>query len=78
MTTTTWHLTNRNKRGIALDLKSLRATEVVERLVEWADVLVVKFPHPVRKRLNLTYESPGAFEPTAHLRRHYGLRRRGP
>jgi crotonobetainyl-CoA:carnitine CoA-transferase CaiB-like acyl-CoA transferase len=51
-----WHLTNRNKRGIALDLKSLRATEVVERLVKWADVLVVNFPHPVRKRLNLTYE----------------------
>jgi crotonobetainyl-CoA:carnitine CoA-transferase CaiB-like acyl-CoA transferase len=51
-----WHLTNRNKRGIALDLKSLRAMEVVERLVKWADVLVVNFPHPVRKRLNLTYE----------------------
>ena len=30
--------------------------EVLERLVKWADVLVVNFPPPVRKRLKLTYE----------------------
>src|SRR5712691_769568 len=52
-----WHLTNRNKRGIAVDLKSPRAKDIVERLVKWADVLVINFPHPVRKRLNLTYEN---------------------
>jgi enoyl-CoA hydratase/carnithine racemase len=41
---------------MAVDLKSPRATEVLERLVKWADVLVINFPHPVRKRLKLTYE----------------------
>ncbi len=51
-----WHLDNRNKRGLAVDLKSARAKEVLERLVKWADVLVVNFPPPVRKRLKLTYE----------------------
>jgi crotonobetainyl-CoA:carnitine CoA-transferase CaiB-like acyl-CoA transferase len=51
-----WHLSNRNKRGMALDLKSPRSREILERLVKWADVLVVNFPHPVRKRLKLTYE----------------------
>jgi crotonobetainyl-CoA:carnitine CoA-transferase CaiB-like acyl-CoA transferase len=51
-----WHLDNRNKRGMAVDLKSPRATEILERLVKWADVLVINFPHPVRKRLKLTYE----------------------
>lgn len=51
-----WHLANRNKRGMALDLKSPRARVVLERLVKWADVLVVNFPPPVRKRLKLTYE----------------------
>ena len=51
-----WHLANRNKRGMALDLKSPRARVVLERLVNWADVLVVNFPPPVRKRLKLTYE----------------------
>src|SRR5580704_16311894 len=45
-----WHLTNRNKRGIAVDLKSPQAKSILERLVKWADVLVVNFPHPVRKR----------------------------
>jgi formyl-CoA transferase len=28
----------------------------LERLVKWADVLVINFPHPVRRRLKLTYE----------------------
>jgi formyl-CoA transferase len=51
-----WHLDNRNKRGMAVDLKSPRAAAILERLVKWADVLVVNFPHPVRKRLKLTYE----------------------
>jgi crotonobetainyl-CoA:carnitine CoA-transferase CaiB-like acyl-CoA transferase len=51
-----WHLANRNKRGLAVDLKSPHAREILERLVKWADVLVINFPHPVRKRLKLTYE----------------------
>ena len=51
-----WHLDNRNKRGLAVDLKSPQAKHVIERLVKWADVLIVNFPYPVRKRLKLTYE----------------------
>jgi formyl-CoA transferase len=51
-----WHLNNRNKRGLALDLKSPSAAEVLQRLVKWADVLIVNTPHPARKRLNLAYE----------------------
>src|ERR1700745_1078305 len=35
-----WHLNNRNKRGLTLDLKSADARAVVERLVKWADVLI--------------------------------------
>jgi crotonobetainyl-CoA:carnitine CoA-transferase CaiB-like acyl-CoA transferase len=58
-----WHLDNRNKRGMALDLKSSRAGEVLERLVKWADVLVVNFPPPVRKRLKLTYEDVAPWNP---------------
>ena len=51
-----WHLTNRNKRGMALDLKSPGAQQVLERLVKWADVLIVNTPHPARARLKLEYE----------------------
>jgi crotonobetainyl-CoA:carnitine CoA-transferase CaiB-like acyl-CoA transferase len=51
-----WQLANRNKRGLSLDLKSAHAGEVLEKLVKWADVLIVNTPQPARKRLNLLYE----------------------
>jgi hypothetical protein len=41
---------------MAIDLKSPGASEIVERLVKWADVLIINFPLPVRQRLKLTYE----------------------
>src|SRR5262249_44492291 len=46
-----FHLNNRNKRGMTLDLKSAGAQQVLERLVKWADVLIVNTPHPARKKL---------------------------
>jgi crotonobetainyl-CoA:carnitine CoA-transferase CaiB-like acyl-CoA transferase len=51
-----WHLANRNKRGIMLDLKSPEASAVLEKLVKWADVLIVNTPHPARKKLRLEYD----------------------
>src|ERR1700754_1534197 len=51
-----WHLANRNKRGIALDLKSPSAQQILEKLVKWADVLIVNTPHHARKKLKLEYE----------------------
>jgi formyl-CoA transferase len=44
-----WHLANRNKRGMTLDLKSPGAQSVLEKLVKWADVFIVNTPHPARK-----------------------------
>ncbi len=58
-----WHLDNRNKRGLALDLKSPQATGVLERLVKWADVLIVNTPHPARKKLHLEYGDVAAWNP---------------
>ncbi|PRX97548.1 CaiB/BaiF CoA-transferase family protein [Paraburkholderia sp. BL25I1N1] len=51
-----WQLTNRNKRSIAIDLKSPHAKEVVQRLARWADVVVVNFPPRVKASLGVTYE----------------------
>lgn len=51
-----WHLANRNKRGITLNLKSSSAQPVLQRLIEWADVFIVNTPHPARKRLKLEYD----------------------
>jgi crotonobetainyl-CoA:carnitine CoA-transferase CaiB-like acyl-CoA transferase len=59
----TWQLTNRNKRGLALDLKSADAGEVLSRLIKWADVLVTNYPPRVRKSLRLTYEEVGPLNP---------------
>ncbi len=58
-----WHLNNRNKRGLALDLKSPHAGEILERLVKWADVLIVNTPHPARKKLKLEYEDVVQWNP---------------
>jgi crotonobetainyl-CoA:carnitine CoA-transferase CaiB-like acyl-CoA transferase len=58
-----WHLANRNKRGMALDLKSPSAQQVLERLVRWSDVLIVNTPHPARKRLNLEYDDVVQWNP---------------
>src|SRR5256712_11377585 len=49
-----WHLNNRNKRGLALDLKSPQAGAIAERLVKWADVGIVNTPPPARKKPKLT------------------------
>jgi crotonobetainyl-CoA:carnitine CoA-transferase CaiB-like acyl-CoA transferase len=58
-----WHLNNRNKRGIALDLKSPSAQQVLEKLVKWADVLIVNTPHPARARLKLEYQDVVRWNP---------------
>jgi crotonobetainyl-CoA:carnitine CoA-transferase CaiB-like acyl-CoA transferase len=58
-----WHLNNRNKRGLALDLKSPHAATILERLVKWADVMIVNTPHPARRRLKLEYEDVAAWNP---------------
>jgi formyl-CoA transferase len=51
-----WHLANRNKRSITLDLKSPSAQEVLQKLVTRADVFIVNTPHAARKKLKLEYD----------------------
>jgi crotonobetainyl-CoA:carnitine CoA-transferase CaiB-like acyl-CoA transferase len=51
-----FHSINRNKRSVVLDLKDDRGREVLERLVERADVLVENFRPGVMERLGLAYE----------------------
>src|SRR4051812_27376640 len=58
-----WHLANRNKRGITLDLKNPGSREVLEKLVKWADVLIVNTPHPARKKLQLEFDDVAQWNP---------------
>ncbi|HJW40324.1 MAG TPA: CoA transferase [Rhizomicrobium sp.] len=48
-----WTLDARNKESLALDLKQTSARDVLDRLIERADVFITNFPGPVRERLRL-------------------------
>jgi crotonobetainyl-CoA:carnitine CoA-transferase CaiB-like acyl-CoA transferase len=58
-----WHLANRNKRGMSINLKSEGGTQILKRLVEWADVLITNFPHGTREGLHLGYDEVSAWNP---------------
>ncbi len=72
-----WHLANRNKRSIALDLKNEDAAQVLFKLVNWADVLIVNTPHKARKKLQLEYGGRVGLEPAADLCGSHRLRGKG-
>jgi formyl-CoA transferase len=74
----TWHLANRNKRGIVLDLKSPSAQQVLEKLVRWADVLIVNTPHPARKKLKLEYKDVAQWNPRLIYADVTGFGEKGP
>src|ERR1700684_1885256 len=73
-----WHLANRNKRGITLDMKSPSARPVLERLVKWADVLIVNTPHPARKRLKVEYDDVVQWNPRLIYADLTGFGEKGP
>ena len=73
-----FQLANRNKRGLALDLKSPSAHQVLERLVKWADVFIVNTPHPARKKLKLEYEDVTQWNPRLIYADLTGFGEKGP
>jgi crotonobetainyl-CoA:carnitine CoA-transferase CaiB-like acyl-CoA transferase len=73
-----WHLANRNKRGMTLDLKSPSAQQVLERLVKWADVLIVNTPHAARKKLGLEYDDVAGWNPRLIYADLTGFGEKGP
>jgi crotonobetainyl-CoA:carnitine CoA-transferase CaiB-like acyl-CoA transferase len=58
-----WQLPNRNKRGVALNLKTPGGTEVLKKMIETADVFVINFPPHVVESLGLTYERVSKVNP---------------
>jgi formyl-CoA transferase len=73
-----FHLANRNKRGVTLDLKTPGAQPVLERLVKWADVFIVNTPHPARKRLKLEYDDVAQWNPRLIYADLTGFGEKGP
>ena len=58
-----WLLTGRNKRSIALDLKTPQGREVHSRFIRDADVFVTNLPFRVRGSLGVEYETLSALNP---------------
>src|SRR5271165_387360 len=52
-----WLMDSRNKRSLALDLKSDAGRDILYRLVATADVFITNYPQPVRRRLGLDFEN---------------------
>lgn len=58
-----YHSTNRNKRSIAVDLKTEEGQEIVRRLAATSDVLIENFKLGGLKKYGLDYESLKAVNP---------------
>jgi crotonobetainyl-CoA:carnitine CoA-transferase CaiB-like acyl-CoA transferase len=58
-----WMMGSRNKRSLALDLKSPDGLEILERLLDTADVFITNFPLSVRRRLKIGYEDVSRSRP---------------
>src|SRR6201988_3162059 len=73
-----FQLANRNKRGVALNLKAASAQQVLERLARWADVFIVNTPHSARKKLKLEYEDVSRWNPRLIYADLTGFGEKGP
>jgi crotonobetainyl-CoA:carnitine CoA-transferase CaiB-like acyl-CoA transferase len=69
---------NRNKRGIALDLKTEEGRELLRRMVEDADVLVENYRPGVTKKLGVDYESLSQLNPRLIYASISGFGQNGP
>jgi len=73
-----WHLVNRNKRAIVLDLKHTDGRAAFDRLVKTADVMVVNFPLKVRERLRMRYADVAPLNPRLIYASMTGYGEHGP
>lgn len=60
---TLFELSNRNKRGIALDLRTESGREILRRMLVDADVLLTNLRNETRPKLGIDYESVRAINP---------------
>ncbi len=73
-----WELYNRNKRGIALDLRVEEGRAVFDRLIADADVLLTSFLPSAREKLRVRPEDCWAVNPRLVYARGHGQGQRGP
>ncbi len=59
-----WDMDGRNKRSIALNLKTLQGVEVLHKLADWCDVFITNMPYPSRVEFKATYDDLRVTNPT--------------
>jgi crotonobetainyl-CoA:carnitine CoA-transferase CaiB-like acyl-CoA transferase len=69
---------NRNKRGIAVDLKSSKGIEIVKKLIQEVDILIENFRLGTMERLGLAYETIQKLNPSLVYCSLSGFGRTGP
>jgi formyl-CoA transferase len=73
-----WQLTSRNKRSLAVNLKTQAGVEIMSKLIKNADVFIINFPPHVRKALGLTYEDVSRLNPKMIYADLTGYGEKGP
>jgi crotonobetainyl-CoA:carnitine CoA-transferase CaiB-like acyl-CoA transferase len=73
-----WYLQSRNKKSIAIDLKSTEGREIVRRLVAQADVVIENFKPGSLEKLGLGWDALSALNPNLTLVRISGYGQTGP
>lgn len=73
-----WLLTSRNKRSLALDLKTDAGAEILQRLVCTADVFVTNYRDSLLEKLGLQYAALAALNPRLVYAHVSGYGRQGP
>jgi crotonobetainyl-CoA:carnitine CoA-transferase CaiB-like acyl-CoA transferase len=59
----TFHLFNRNKKSVAVNLKTEKGREIVRKLVKGADVFLSNYTIDVREKLGMTYKDISEINP---------------
>jgi crotonobetainyl-CoA:carnitine CoA-transferase CaiB-like acyl-CoA transferase len=73
-----WHLCNRGKKALTLNLSEPDGLEIAMRLVETADVFLTNFLPPARRRLGIDVDEVRARNPKIIYARGTGQGSRGP
>lgn len=74
----TWHLENRGKKSITIDLKKPRGQEIAQKLVKTADVFLSNFQYQALRRFKLDYETLSQINPRLIYAFGSGWGMRGP
>jgi crotonobetainyl-CoA:carnitine CoA-transferase CaiB-like acyl-CoA transferase len=73
-----WHVSNRNKKGLCLDMKQRKGKEVFHKLVKDSDILIANLKKSVLTKLGLDYDTLSKINPRIICAHVSGYGPKGP